>query len=124
MTPLGQHLLMDFYGCDGHLLDDAEYMEAQLRRAAEAASAHVLSATFHRFAPQGISGVLSLRESHLAIHTWPERRFAAADLFSCGQIDPWPAHDLLKEALRAEHTRTRQQARGTEFPDDGGTPHA
>ena len=124
MIALGQHLLMDFYDCDGRLLDDAEYIEAQLRRAAEASAAHVLSATFHRFAPQGVSGVLSLRESHLAIHTWPERRFAAADLFSCGQIDPWPAHDLLKEALRAEHTRTRQQARGTEFPPHDGAHSA
>ncbi len=115
---------MDFYGCDRRLLNDAEYIETQLRRAAEAAAAHVLSATFHRFAPQGVSGVLSLRESHLAIHTWPERRFAAADLFSCGQIDPWPAHDLLKGALHAERTRTRQEARGVEFPGHGDSPSA
>ena len=50
---LGRHLLMDFYGCDGSRLDDSVYIEDQLREAAKAAGAHVLSATVHRFAPQG-----------------------------------------------------------------------
>lgn len=115
---LGRHLLMDFYGCDAHRLNDAAYIEEKLRLAAEAAGAHVLSATFHRFAPQGVSGVLSLRESHLAIHTWPERQFAAADLFSCGHIHPWPAHDLLKAALGASESETREQARGRDLSSD------
>ena len=66
---LGRHLLMDFYGCDRCRLDDSVYIEEQLRSAAKAAGAHVLSATVHRFSPQGVTGILSLRESHLAIHT-------------------------------------------------------
>jgi len=109
---LGRHLLMDFYDCDPLLLNDDTYLEQALRRAAVAAGASVLSAHFHRFSPQGITGVLSLRESHLAIHTWPERHFAAVDLFSCGSLDPWPAHPLLEEALQSAHSTARQEQRG------------
>lgn len=109
---LGRHLLMDFYDCNPQLLNDDVYLEQALQRAATAAGAHVLSTHFHRFAPQGITGVLSLRESHLAIHTWPEHRFAAVDLFSCGTIDPWPAHGLLEEALQSTRSTTREEQRG------------
>ncbi|MFT5087267.1 MAG: spermidine synthase [Candidatus Latescibacterota bacterium] len=109
---LGRHLLMDFYDCDPLLLNDDAHLEQALRRAATAAGASVLSAHFHRFSPQGITGVLSLRESHLAIHTWPERLFAAVDLFSCGAIDPWPAHPLLEEALQSTRSTAREEQRG------------
>ena len=111
---LGRHLLMDFYGCDGSRLDDSVYIENQLREAAMAAGAHILAATVHRFSPQGVTGILSLRESHLAIHTWPERQFAAADLFSCGSIDPWPAYIALEKALGATRATAREEARGIE----------
>ncbi len=109
---LGRHLLWDFYGCDAQILNDPTYLEMELRRAAQAAGANVLTANFHRFSPQGITGVLTLRESHLAIHTWPEHCFAAVDLFSCGLIDPQRAHPLLKAALRAEHSTTHEHSRG------------
>ena len=110
---LGRHLLMDFYDCNIQLLNDDTYLEEALHRAALAAGAHVLSTHFHRFSPQGITGVLSLRESHFAIHTWPEHRFAAVDLFSCGAIDPWPAHRLLEEALQSARSTAREEQRGT-----------
>ena len=112
---LGRHLLMDFYGCDRCRLDDSVYIEEQLRSAAKAAGAHVLSATVHRFSPQGVTGILSLRESHLAIHTWPERQFAAADLFSCGSIDPWPAYVALEKALGSTSATAREETRGSDF---------
>ena len=112
---LGRHLLMDFYGCDKCCLDDSVYIEEQLRSAAKAARAHVLSAIVHRFSPQGVTGILSLRESHLAIHTWPERQFAAADLFSCGSIDPWPAYVTLEKSLGAARATAREETRGSNF---------
>ena len=112
---LGRHLLMDFYGCDRCRLDDSVYIEEHLRSAAKAAGAYVLSATVHRFSPQGVTGILSLRESHLAIHTWPERQFAAADLFSCGFIDPWPAYVALEKALGAKRATAREETRGSDF---------
>ena len=112
MAALGRHLLWDFYDCDAQILNDPAQLETALRRAATAAGANVLAASFHCFSPQGITGVLTLRESHLAIHTWPEHHFAAVDLFSCGLIDPQRAHPLLKAALRAEHSTAHEHSRG------------
>jgi len=102
MKALGRHLLIDLYDCDERLLDDREYIETQLHAAAEAAGARVLGAVFHRFSPHGVTGVLVVQESHLAVHTWPERRYAAIDLFTCGSdIDPWLAYKSLKRAFGA-----------------------
>lgn len=113
MKPLGRHLLVDFHGCDTGLLDDPAHLEAALYRAALAAGATVLNATFHRFSPCGVTGVLLLQESHLAIHTWPERAFAAVDLFTCGaRLDPWQAALLLKTALGAAQGRAVELERG------------
>ena len=70
MKALGRHLLIDLYDCDERLLDDREYIETQLHAAAEAAGARILGALFHRFSPHGVTGVLVVQESHLAVHTW------------------------------------------------------
>ena len=113
MEALGRHILVDFYDCSAALLDDAEYLAGALDRAAQAAGARVLNSTFHRFSPCGVTGVLAIQESHLAIHTWPEHCFAAVDLFACGQhLDPWRACQLLKEALGAGRGRAVELRRG------------
>jgi S-adenosylmethionine decarboxylase proenzyme len=113
MTALGKHLLVDFHGCDPSLLDDVAHVQTAMETAAQAAAATVLQAHFHRFSPCGVTGVLTLRESHLAIHTWPEHGFAAVDLFTCGTIvDPWKARAALKTALGASSDQTREILRG------------
>ena len=45
-----------------------------------------MDVVFHEFNPFGISGVVVIAESHLSIHTWPEYRYAAVDIFSCGDV--------------------------------------
>lgn len=113
MAALGRQVLVDFYGCSPALLDDPVHLERALNEAALAAGATVLNATFHRFSPCGVTGVLVLQESHLTIHTWPERAFAAVDLFTCGQhLDPWQACTRLKEALGAAQGRAIELQRG------------
>jgi S-adenosylmethionine decarboxylase len=80
---VGQHALLDITGADR--LDDPAFLEHVLRAAAEAAGAHVIGAHFHHFGPeQGVTGVLLLAESHISVHTWPERDLAAFDIFMCG----------------------------------------
>lgn len=83
MRALGQHLLLDLWGV-GSLLDDADALRRHLEAAARAGGATVVESRFHRFSPQGVSGVVILAESHLALHTWPENDFAAVDVFTCG----------------------------------------
>ena len=113
MNALGRHILVDLYDCDADLLDDLDYVAQHTERAARAAGATILNATFHPFSPHGVTGVLAIQESHLAIHTWPEYRFAAVDLFTCGEgIDPWKAHKVIKEALKAGHDAAVEMPRG------------
>jgi S-adenosylmethionine decarboxylase len=80
----GRHLLADLFGCSG--LDDAALIEGALRDAAAAAGATVLDVRLHAFGPgAGVTGVALLAESHISIHSWPERGYAAIDIFLCGR---------------------------------------
>jgi S-adenosylmethionine decarboxylase len=83
----GMHLLVDLWGASN--LDDPALIDAALREAAIIAGATILHSHFHHFTPNGgVSGVVVLAESHISIHTWPERNFAAVDIFMCGACDP------------------------------------
>lgn len=84
MTPLGVQWTADLYGCDAALLDDEARIGEFVLEAARVAQATIISAQFHKFAPQGVSGVVVIAESHIAIHTWPELGYAALDVFTCG----------------------------------------
>lgn len=84
MHPKGTHVILDCYECDSSLLDDKEYLERELVSAALMAGAEVREVTFHKFAPQGVSGVVIISESHLSIHTYPEYGYTAVDIFTCG----------------------------------------
>ncbi len=102
MAALGRHILTDFYGCDPAILDDEKAVERILLQAAGVCGATVVGVSLHRFAPQGVSGVVLIAESHIAIHTWPENRFAAIDIFTCGPIDHLLAYKFLLEAFGAQ----------------------
>lgn len=113
MNELGRHLLVDLYDGDPKILNDAQAIERLMVAAAEVADATVIHTAFHQFSPTGVSGVVVVQESHLAIHTWPERRFAAIDIFTCGdQMAPWRACDFLQKALKAARRSTMEVNRG------------
>jgi S-adenosylmethionine decarboxylase len=81
--------------------------------AAKRAQATVVDVVFHEFNPFGISGVVVIAESHLAIHTWPEYRYAAVDVFSCGDVlQPQVAADYLVEQLGAARASVVELQRG------------
>ncbi len=112
MDTLGRHLLLELRGCDRALLDDHEVVERSLRVAAEAAGATVVQAVFHRFSPQGVTGVVVLEESHFSVHTWPESGYAAADFFTCGDCRPERAVSILRDAFRADDVEVMSLDRG------------
>jgi S-adenosylmethionine decarboxylase len=115
-SKLGRHVLADLYDCDPALLDDVSLVERALRSAAHAAGATIVGAAFHRFAPQGASGVLLVAESHLSVHTWPEHRFAAADLFTCSpSLDADAALTVLRGMFGAARLVVRDLPRGHEL---------
>jgi len=107
----GIHLLVDLWGASN--LDDLKITEAALRRAAIDSGATILHCHLHHFTPNGgISGVLVLAESHISIHTWPERNYAALDLFMCGDCDPNDGIQALKEAFQPDTIDVDEQWRG------------
>jgi S-adenosylmethionine decarboxylase len=107
----GMHLLVDLWGAGN--LCDPELIDRALRDAAEAAGATILHGHFHHFSPNGgVSGVLVLAESHISIHTWPEREFAAIDIFMCGACDPYQSLPALKAAFAPERVNLNEERRG------------
>jgi spermidine synthase len=113
MNTLGRHILVEFLGCSSEILNDVPLIEVSMIHAAKEAGATVISSNFHHFSPFGVSGVVVIQESHLAIHTWPEYRYAAVDLFTCGNsVEPWISLDLLKKAFKAEHGSAIEINRG------------
>jgi len=106
----GTHLLVDLWGARD--LDDPAAIDRALRACAEASGATVLGGDLHRFQPNGVSGVLLLAESHISIHTWPERGFAALDIFMCGECDPYAGIEVLKRAFVPERITLAEHKRG------------
>jgi S-adenosylmethionine decarboxylase proenzyme len=108
----GRHLLVELYGCDARPLDDASLLAKLLRTAAEAAGSKVVAEVFHPFAPHGVTGVMVIEESHLSVHTWPERGYAAVDFYTCGKGDPERALQLIAAGLAAERAFVLEVTRG------------
>lgn len=107
----GQHLLVDLWGASQ--LDDPDHIDRALREGATAAGATILHGHFHHFSPNGgVSGVLVLAESHISIHTWPERDYAAIDIFMCGACNPHDAIAAIRAAFRPERIEIADHRRG------------
>lgn len=113
MEALGRHILAEFYECDTDAINDVRLVEETLLRAAKEAGATVIGSSFHLFEPYGVSGVVVISESHLAIHSWPEYAYAAVDIFTCGDdVDPMVAFDYLKEHFRTQNATYQIVQRG------------
>ncbi len=107
----GMHLLLDFWGATN--LCDPAHIDRALRAAAEASGATILHGHFHHFSPNGgVSGVLVLAESHISIHTWPERDFASIDVFMCGECNPYDGIPALKDAFKPASINLSENRRG------------
>ncbi|NPD65433.1 adenosylmethionine decarboxylase [Lichenicola cladoniae] len=107
----GVHLLVDLW--DATNLADPDLIDRTLREAALAAGATILHSHFHHFTPNGgVSGVVVLAESHISIHTWPERDFAAVDIFMCGACDPHLAIPVMQRTFQALRVDLDEQRRG------------
>ncbi|MET0849813.1 MAG: adenosylmethionine decarboxylase [Candidatus Rokuibacteriota bacterium] len=113
MQALGRHLLLELFDCDAEAINSLETVKTSMVEAARRAQATIVDVLFHEFNPFGISGVVVIAESHLAIHTWPEYRYAAVDVFSCGDVlQPQVAADYLVEQLGAARASVVELQRG------------
>jgi len=113
LEALGRHLLLELYDCNPEALDDVDEITNTMTQAALASGATILKIEFHKFAPIGVSGMIIIAESHLSIHTWPEYKYAACDVFTCGdKIDPYLAVDYLVSRLDAKSSSIIEMKRG------------
>ncbi len=113
MKSMGRHILAEIYGCDFDILNNVKKIEKIMVDAALKAGAEVRECVFHKFSPQGVSGVVVISESHLTIHTWPELGYAAVDVFTCGdQVNPWDACNYLSEHFKAAECKAEETVRG------------
>ena len=112
-SPLGNQLIVDFYECDCELFDNLEWVESVMIEAVQRARGTIVDVVFHKFNPIGISGVVVIAESHFAIHTWPEHRYAAIDVFTCGDgLDSEAALSYLATQFRCQKRSVTKVYRG------------
>ena len=101
---LGRQLTIEYYECGESLLLDEDRVEKILLKAANDSGATIISSSFHKFEPQGVSGVVVIAESHFTVHAWPEHDYAAVDIFTCGDnIDLEVAINSMKDSFQSEN---------------------
>jgi S-adenosylmethionine decarboxylase len=97
-----KHIVFTLYGCQSSLLDDEDYIRKILWEATHHMGATFLKTTTHKFDPQGVTAVTLLAESHISIHTWPEKGTAVCDIFTCGKPNPRKGAIYLGRKLQAK----------------------
>lgn len=113
MKILGRHLIAEMTGCNRKILDDLQLLETHLNESVRQSGATIVKSVFHRYNPQGVSGVVVIAESHISIHTWPEYGYAAVDFFTCGDaVDPYKAYEYLKDCLESQDAHVTDLRRG------------
>lgn len=111
MTFAGTHLILDLWNAKH--LDQMDVMEHAMREMVKACGATLLHIHLHHFTPSGgISGVAVLAESHISVHTWPERDYAAFDIFMCGDAKPEMSVPVLKQHFFPGRMEITEQLRG------------
>ena len=111
---IGKHYILELYKCNYSKLNDEAFVRTSLTSAAKAAGAKLLNLITHRFHPQGVTGLALLAESHISIHTWPEIKYAAVDVFTCGKTtSPEIACELLIREFCSEKYMLKNLVRET-----------
>ena len=114
MKSLGQQLIVELYGCDTTLLDNPGRLEQILTEAIRRSGGTIIKPCFHHFSPHGVTGVVVIAESHVAIHTWPEFGYCAFDVFTCGkQVQTDQIFEYVRSELKAQETSVMEVKRGT-----------
>jgi S-adenosylmethionine decarboxylase len=107
----GTHLIIELW--DAKNLSSLPKIRKSLKDSVKAIGATLLNISLHKFSPSGgVSGVAIISESHLSVHTWPEYKYAALDIFVCGQVDPYKAIKVLKKQYETSNIQINEIKRG------------
>jgi S-adenosylmethionine decarboxylase len=112
METMGRHVIAELWECEFDKLNDVNFIERTFVDAALKTGAEVREVAFHKFAPQGVSGVVIISESHLTIHSFPEHGYASIDVYTCGDLDPTIAAEYIADALGSKTRETMELPRG------------
>lgn len=108
----GKHYVVELVACHTEKIKFVKDVQEVMLRAAEKSRAVILEYHFHQFDPVGVSGFILIRESHFSIHTWPDSRYAALDIFTCGKMEPQLAIDEVKSSFEAGEVKIKTLPRG------------
>ncbi len=114
MKAIGTHLVVDAWESPAELLNDPECIRGALMDAVSVGGATLIDLCVHQFSPHGVTATATLAESHIALHTWPEYGYFAADLFFCGAGNPRKALEFLTQVLQAKQAKVTTLTRGFE----------
>lgn len=118
LSPQGVHFIVEASGC-GEIITDVSKLQDILVEAAKQANTQVWSVSFNRFPPNGVSGVVVISESHLSVHTWPEKNYMALDIYTCGEKSvPINAVKYVLEKIDAKRSHITEISRGLDDDDD------
>lgn len=121
---LGTHLLVELGECNTKILSNLKEVQDILINATKIAEATIVEVAFHEFNPFGISGMVIIAESHLSVHTWPEYKYAAVDIFTCGNtLKPQKAVAYLIEKFQSKNPSIVELKRGIISPTNKKLPH-
>ena len=113
MKYLANHQIVEFNDCKEAKINNSDFVRKIFLEAAKLGNATIVNECFHEFSPYGITGVLVIAESHISIHTWPEYKYAAVDIFSCGnKVDYNKIIDYLKDKLKCKSYTSKSIKRG------------
>ena len=105
---MGKHYLLNLYGCEFDILNNEVYLRNLIKLAAETTGATVLQTISHKFDPYGVTALCLLSESHISIHTWPEKGTAAVDIYTCGECRPELGCYKIIDMMEAGHHKIGQ----------------
>lgn len=107
----GTHLLIEIWKAKN--ISSARKVKKILIEAIKACHATLLEIHTHTFSPfNGVSGIAILKESHISVHTWPEFKYAAVDIFVCGNVNPYKAIPVFKQGFQTEEIQILEFKRG------------
>lgn len=116
------HTFLEYESCNRAILENANAVRRLLITSIRHAGGTVVTNVFHKFRPYGVSGVVVISESHVTVHTWPEHRYAAVDIFSCSpRLNHQVIRKLVQQGLQARRAHRRSFRRGPSNIDPPST---
>jgi len=103
---------MDAWECN-EKIDSVEAIEEALREAVLKSKVTLIRLVVYPFTPHGVSGMALIAESHVAVHTWPEKRYFSLDVFTCGdKAMPEAVVEVFRERFRPQRVKLVELPRG------------